>query len=54
MRLNEHWKKGCKKMINDNKNQQTFKLYLPLKNVTKGIIHAKGGNVLKYRAKLEA
>jgi hypothetical protein len=45
---------GLQKMINDNKNQQTFKLYPPLKNVTKGIILAKGGNVLEYRAKLEA
>ncbi len=54
MKLNEHWKKGCKKVIDDNKNQLTLKLYLPLKNVTKGIILAKGGNVLEYMAKLEA
>ncbi len=54
MKLNEHWKKGCKKVIDDNKNQLTLNLYLPLKNITKGIILAKGGNVLEYRAKLEA
>jgi hypothetical protein len=54
MRLNEHWKKGCKKVIDDNKNQLTFKLYSPLKHLIEGIILAKGGNVLEYRAKLEA
>ncbi len=41
-------------MIDNNENQLTFKLHLPLKNVTKGIILAKGGNVLEYMAKLEA
>lgn len=54
MRLNEHWKKGCKKVIDDNENQLTFKLYSPLKQLTKGIILRKGGNVLEYMAKLEA
>ncbi len=53
MRLNEHRKKGCEKAVDEDKNPLTFKLYLPLKNAAKGVILAKGGNVLEYRAKLE-
>jgi hypothetical protein len=47
MRLNEHRKKGCEKMVDDDGNQLTFKLYLPLKNTIEGVILAKSGNVLE-------
>jgi len=54
MKLNEHKKKGCEKTIDDDGNQLTLKLYLPLKNTIEGVIFAKSGNVLEYKAKLEA
>jgi hypothetical protein len=54
MRLNEHRKKGCEKTVDDDGNQLTFKLYLPLKNTIEGVILAKSGNVLEYKAKLKA
>jgi hypothetical protein len=54
MKLNEHTKKGCEKVVDDHGNQLTLKLYPPLKNTIEGNILAKGGNVLKYKAKLEA
>ncbi len=54
MRLNEHGKKGCEKVMDDHGNQLTLKLYPPLRNTTKGNILAKGGNVLEYKMKLEA
>jgi hypothetical protein len=53
MKLNEHKKKGCKKVVDDHGNQLTLKLYPPLKNVIKGGILTKGGNVLEYMVKLE-
>jgi hypothetical protein len=55
MRFNGYKKKGCKKAVDDDGNHElTFKLYLPLKNKVKGIILAKGGNVVEYKVKLEA
>jgi hypothetical protein len=54
MRLNEHRKKGCEKTMDDDGNQLTFKLYMPLKNTIEGVILVKSGNVLEYKAKLEA
>jgi len=54
MRLNEHRKKGCEKGVDDHGNRLTIELYPPLKNVIEGNILTKGGNVLEYRAKLEA
>jgi hypothetical protein len=53
MRLNEHRKKACEKMVDDDGNQLTLKLHVPLKNTIEGIILAKSGNVLEYKAKLE-
>jgi hypothetical protein len=32
MRFNENSKKGCKKIMDNNNNQFSFKLYPPLKN----------------------
>lgn len=43
MRLNEHKKKGCEKTMDDDGNQLTLKLYLPLKNTIEGVIFAKRG-----------
>jgi hypothetical protein len=42
------------KIVDNNKNQFTFKLYPPLINATKGIILIEGGNFLEDRTKLEA
>jgi hypothetical protein len=42
------------KIVDNNNNQFTFKLYPPLRNTTKGMIFTKGGNVLEDRTKLEA
>jgi hypothetical protein len=39
--------------MDDDGNQLTLKLYLPLKNTIEGIILAKNVNVLEYKAKLE-
>jgi len=54
MKLNEHRKKGCEKTMDDDGNQLTLKLYLPLKNTIGGINLANSGNVLEYKVKLEA
>ncbi len=54
MRLNEQWKKGCEKAVDEDGNPLTLKLYMPLRNAIEGVILAKGGNILEYRAKLEA
>jgi hypothetical protein len=54
MRLNEHRRKGCEKTMDDDGNQLTVKLYLPLKNIIEGIILAKSGIVVEYKAKLKA
>jgi hypothetical protein len=43
-----------RKVVDDNGNRLTFKLYLPLKNIVEGDILTKGGNVLEYKAKLKA
>jgi len=54
MKLNEHKKKGCEKVVDDHGNKLTFKLYPPLRNIVESIIIAKGGNVLEYKVKLKA
>ncbi len=54
MKLNEHKKKGCEKVVDDHGNKLTLKLYPPLRNIVESIIIAKGGNVSEYKVKLEA
>jgi shikimate kinase len=54
MKLNEHKKKGCDKVVDDHGNKLKLKLYPPLRNIIESIIIAKGGNVLEYKVKLEA
>jgi hypothetical protein len=51
MRINEHQKKGCEKVVDFEGIPFTLKLYPPLQNATKGVYLAKGGNILEYRAK---
>jgi hypothetical protein len=47
-------RRAAKKIVDNIKNQFSFKLYPPLINATKGIIVIEGGNVLEDRTKLEA
>ncbi len=55
MRFNGYRMKGFKRAMDDDRNHElTLKLYMPLKNKVKGIILAKGRNVLEYKVKLEA
>jgi hypothetical protein len=50
MRINEHEKKGCDKVVDFERNLFKLKLYPPLQNTTKCVHLAKGGNILEYRA----
>jgi len=54
MRINEHQKKGCDKVVNSKRNPFKLKLYPPLRNTEQGVYFAKGGNILEYRAKANA
>jgi len=54
MRINEHRRKGCDKVVDSQINPFKLKLYLPLKNVAKGVYLVKGGNILEYKAKTNA
>jgi hypothetical protein len=54
MRINEHQKKGCDKVVDSQRNPFKPKLYLPLRNVAKGVYLVKGGNILEYKAKTNA
>jgi hypothetical protein len=45
MRINEHQKKGCDKVVDFKGNPLKLKLYLPLRNATEGVYLAKGGNI---------
>ncbi len=54
MRINEHRKKGCDKVVDFERNPLKPKLYLPLRNAMKGVYLAKGGNILEYKAKINA
>jgi hypothetical protein len=54
MRINEHQKKGCDKVVDSERNPFKLKLYPPLRNATKGVYLAKGGNILEYRVKANA
>jgi hypothetical protein len=47
MKLNDHRKKGCKKVVDNHGNQLTLKLYPPLRNTVESDILAKGANVLE-------
>jgi len=51
MRINEHRKKGCDKVMDFEGNPLKLKLYPPLINAMEGVYIAKGGNILEYRAK---
>jgi hypothetical protein len=51
MRINEHQKKGCENALDFEGIPPTLKLYPPLRNATKNMYLAKGGNILEYRAK---
>jgi hypothetical protein len=42
MRINEHRKKGCDKVVDSKRDVLKLKLYPPLKNATKGV-HLKKG-----------
>ncbi len=54
MKINEHLKKGCDKVVDCQRNPFKLKLYSPLKNVAKGVYLVKGGNILEYKAKMNA
>jgi hypothetical protein len=54
MKINEHHKKGCDKVMDFKRNPFKLKLYPPLKNVMEGVHLAKGGNILEYKAKANA
>jgi hypothetical protein len=54
MRINEHRKKGCGKVMDFERSLLKLKLYPPLKNATEGVYIGKGGNILEYRAKVNA
>jgi hypothetical protein len=51
MRINEHGKKGCDKVVDSKGNPFKLKLYPPLRNTTECMHLAKGGNILEYKAK---
>jgi hypothetical protein len=51
MRINEHGKKGCGKVVDFKGNPFKLKLYPRLRNTTKCVHFAKGGNIFEYRAK---
>jgi len=54
MRINEHQKKGCDKVMDSKGNPLKLKLYPPLINAMEGVYIAKGGNILEYKAKVNA
>jgi hypothetical protein len=46
--------KGCDKVVDFERNPFKLKLYPPLKNAVEGVYLVKGGNILEYRAKINA
>ncbi len=54
MRINEHQKKGCNKVVDSKKNPLKLKLYPPLKNVMEGVHLVNGENIIEYRVKVNA
>jgi len=51
MRIYEHQKKGCDKVVDFERNILKLKLYAPLRNAVESLHLVKGGHILKYRAK---
>jgi len=51
MRIYEHQKKGCDKVVDFERNLLKLKLYAPLKNAAESLRLVKGGYILEYRAK---
>ncbi len=47
MRINEHWKKGCDKVMDSERNPFKLKLYPPLRKTVEGVYIMKGGNILE-------
>jgi len=54
MKINEHQKKGCDKVVDSEGNPLKLKLYPTLRNAVEGVYLAKGGNILEYRVKANA
>jgi hypothetical protein len=54
MKINEHWKKGCDKAVDFERNPFKLKLYPRLRNAMEGVYLVKGGNILEYRVKSNA
>jgi hypothetical protein len=52
MRINDHQKKGSDKAVDFKGNLFKLKLYPPSRNIAKGVYLAKGGNIPKYRVKV--
>jgi hypothetical protein len=46
--------KGCDKVVDSKENLLKLKLYPPFKNAMEGVYLVKGGNIIKYRAKVNA
>jgi len=51
MRIYEHQKKGCDKVVDFERNLLKLKLYAPLKTVAESLHLVKGGHILEYRVK---
>jgi hypothetical protein len=54
MKINEHRKKRCGKVVDFEGHLLKLKLYPPLRNAMKGVYLVKGGNILEYRVKANA
>jgi hypothetical protein len=54
MRINEHQKKRCDKDVDSKGIPFKLKLCAQLKNKTECVHLVKGGNVLKYKTKINA
>jgi hypothetical protein len=54
MRINEHKKNGCDKVMDFERNPFELKLYPPLRKMVEGVYIVKGGNSLEYWAKENA
>jgi hypothetical protein len=54
MKINEHQKKGCNKVVDSKKNPFKFKLYPPLKDAMEGVHLVNGENIIEYRVKVNA
>jgi hypothetical protein len=54
MRIYEHQKKGCDKVVDFEKNFFKLKLYPLLRNATESLHLVKDGHILEYRGKTNA